>query len=159
MKSKKPIEWGETARKIKAKDICRGQARSGDQQDYRGWAIEFFGENTRAETVFSRKTMEKAGISIISIEMWSDDATIKEQVQIFNDCLKDLKVLSWKSRSKEYGIYKVFKNGKRAKKPLISYTSPTKKEALEAFEDEREELGYNKEELPKFKCEEIKVGV
>jgi hypothetical protein len=90
---KQEITWGDKARPLSFRDICRGQARLGKKQDVRGWMIEFFGENTRAEIAFSRHFAEKAQINANQIESWSDTSTIKQQVQFFNETLIDLKII------------------------------------------------------------------
>lgn len=99
-KTKKPIEWGDKARPLKRTDICRGVAEKGVKRDLRGWIIEFFGEHTRAGIAFERHVAEKIGILSHGLELWSDDATIREQTRLFNETLEELKVLGRKRRSK-----------------------------------------------------------
>jgi hypothetical protein len=91
-KKAKPIQWGKDARPIKFADICRGDAQVGKKRDLHGWIIEFFGENTRAAIAFERHFAEKINIPAHFLELWSDDATIKEQVKLFNETLEELKV-------------------------------------------------------------------
>lgn len=98
-KTKRPIEYGDKARLLKRSDICRGMAEKGAKRDLRGWIIEFFGENTRAGTAVERNIADKIGIFAHGLELWSDDATITEQVRLFNEAMEELKVLGRKRRS------------------------------------------------------------
>jgi len=152
-KTKTPITWGDKARELRSSDVCRGQARLGNKQDIRGWMTEFFGENTRAEVAFSRHFATKAGIRLAhDIELWSDDAPVVQQVKFFNETLKDLKVLTPKGRSKRYGFFKQFKNGKVAKNPKEIIEAQSEKKAL----DKLRSRGYNTEsELSQFLCQRL----
>jgi len=93
-KIKRPIKWGDKARKLVSKDITRGKAKWGDKRDLCGWIIEFFGEHTRPAVAVERHISEKLGILSHNLVLWADNATIKEQVELFNKTLKELKVLS-----------------------------------------------------------------
>lgn len=150
-KSKTPIQWGNKARELSSKDICRGQARLGNKQDVRGWMIEFFGELTRAESTFNRHFSEKAGIPSHGIELWSDDAPISQQVDFFNKTLKELKVLGSGSRINKYGFYKKFNNGKVAKKPKEIIDANSKRKALDILRSK----GYNESEISRFVCQKF----
>lgn len=90
--SKKPIDWGNKARKLRSTDICRGKASFGSKRDFRGWIIEFWGEHSRASIAFERHVAEKIGILSHGLDIWADSATIKLQVKLFNDTLTELGV-------------------------------------------------------------------
>ena len=126
----KDIQWGDKFRPLKKADICRGFAKKGNKQDLRGWIIEFFGENTRAAIAIERHISEKKNIPTHFLELWSNDATIEEQVESFNDAIK---VLIPKRRFKKYGFYKRFKNGNLAKKPKEIVEAKNKTEAKKIF--------------------------
>jgi len=97
-KKVKPIEWGTKARYLSVGDICRGKATWGKKRDIQGWMIEFFGESTRPRVAFEQYFCEKLGILAHMLVIWSDDATMGEQVKLFNETLDDLKVLPRKRR-------------------------------------------------------------
>ncbi len=135
---KLPIKWDKKARLLKESDICQGTGRLKEKRDLRGWIIYFFGEHTRPAVAFEQHFSIKVGIRSHQLEIWSENVTIKEQVKLFNEVLKELKVLKkTRARNKTYVFHKIFKDGKIAKGVTAEIRAATQQKAWEKFGEKR----------------------